>query len=285
MKFLKIFDGGYTQVYYIQEPSKLIKKLYPKKFIIASTVDQKNNYVENVDTLSPVIFYGNCFIFSYSKIDFNKIFRNTKITNKEEEHMNIFPTGNLSNYFTQDDNIILKLSTKNNITYPCCFYKDLLILTNENNILQMKHNDIKNVLYKTLNNSLNNKITMENWVLKILKYIPLNSDGSIRKFPNEITNKNINNKNINMKNIFINYDIRASDRINEMKIIELFDKSFVNDNTIVKFRNTYNNILIEAINQCNEKKIKYKQYKNKYITLKYGDLLKLKIDYKINDFV
>jgi len=109
-------------------------------------------------------------------------------------------------------------------------------------------------------------------------------------------------KGVSESDMAVDYDIHD---VNEFEIVKMVEKEFENMNQLVKIFDNYNNIVSRIQKACDEHKINYStseeskykklKYKGKvrnqringvkWIELKYSDLIKLGLEYKLSDFI
>ena len=132
------------------------------------------------------------------------------------------------------------------------------------------------------------------------KYIYNNCPSHIH-FAKTITNETFKKK-ISLSDMSIDYDIHD---VNEIEIIKIIEHTFEDMNQTVRILDNYNHIFDRIKKECDKNNIKYSsseeikhkrlkykgepknlRYKGiKWIELKYSDLMKLNITYKLTDFI
>lgn len=281
MELQKIINTSKIQCYYIKNPSKVIKKAYPKKFIYSILTQNGDIKIYNTNKLNYYMFLFNTgFVFTY----YNDKQLGKMFSDKNVDKPITYPNGELNNYLDEENNVILNVTTRDKEIPPRLLY-DIIIKTNSKLINKLSEKELKNAIKNAiLNNIGDEEYTVESWISEILQNIPI-SQSELKRFPNIINNKNINNLNIKLENLCFEYNIHCSDRVNEIDTISKIEKTLDNINEVVYVYNTYNDILKKIISQAVKQKIKFKMLNENKLSIKYSDLCKIKIDYTINDFI
>jgi hypothetical protein len=202
----------------------------------------------------------------------------------------------LSNGFInqKDINTVMKIRPSKNC-HPNCI-NDYIIGLNINISDKTKSQINKNDLFKHFVEIQAKFKNIKEWKQYIYKNCPINIH-----FAKKITNDIFKNK-LTEKDMAVDYDIHD---VNEIEIIKTIENTFEDMNQTVKILDNYNNIFDRIKNECDKHNIKYNsseevkhknlKYKGKlknmrykgirWIELKYSDLMKLNITYKLTDFI
>lgn len=278
--FIKAFESKYLQIY------KSDKSQKNKYEYIYTYLNSKDNSVK--------ILKSNSFPFNLLSITAGFMFvygKNTDIPVLSDINDVIYKTMPvcMSNAFINNDYEIIINAIPSNNCNPnvtnsfMCGYKSVKDID-------------KNELLKNFINVQNKFKNVNEWKDYIIKNCPWNV-----KF-----NKNIDDnsfkKNIDYNDMFIQYDIHST---NEIKIIYDIEHIFEDLNQTIRVYDNYNNIVDRLIKECDKRKINYiksdtikhkkLKYKGddktlsenglKWIELKYSDLEKCKLEYKLTDFI
>jgi hypothetical protein len=146
---------------------------------------------------------------------------------------------------------------------------------------------------KIVNANLQPEESVEKWVLSVLRNTPLNAHGCPNSYPKNISEKTLKARSsINQNQIFVEYDIRLIDRVNNIYKIENAYINLIEDgfekNKLITVYNTFNNILDEIKKRAKQKRIKITEGRCgdelEFIKIKFYDFRALGIKYDLTDF-
>jgi hypothetical protein len=147
---------------------------------------------------------------------------------------------------------------------------------------------------KIVNTNLQLQDSVEKWVLAVLRNTPLNAHGCPNSYPKNISEKTLQSRpSVSQNQIFVEYDIRLIDRVNNIYKIENAYINLIEDgfekNKLITIYNTFNNILDEIKKRAKHKRIKIvegcsKEGELEFIKIKFYDFRALDIKYDLTDF-
>ena len=279
MKLVKISEhNAAIEIYRVHQPSKAYKKLFPKRFTFAL---QFGNKVQsgNENMLPLCATFDGCigYVFTTQNLTLPSM-------RDDEDFGNTFPV-NLNQYFITDIenyDLIFEITPTHSSSPKF----------NESVVLRMKSEEVLNSktfakdTLKRVSEQFNTKISIEEFVMKIINTFPLNFLGFPVDYPKVVKNSNINSP-IKLKNLFVAYDFRPTTNIthdDEVKIITAIEDSFEDKNLNIVISDNYNGILEKLVKEANDQKIKYRASKEK-IEFKLKDFRKLKFKWNFTDLI
>ena len=280
--------------YYIEKPSEEFKKLYPKKYIVASI---KDNRVWNIDDMKelPIKQHDIAYLFTYD----DKMFKTSSHNlfdwqppslTRMENWQKVMPA-DLDNYLMDDakekSNVIVKLVPKVSNQDPR-FINSVVIRTNYEFLktVELKASFeamIKSVYsdqyFKTIN-------TTEKWLKELLKEIPFD----LRKQPlmfgksidDELFKKKITPK---LDDFVIGYSSRIPDIKEEFEFIKMLETTFSDfKSTDIIVFDDYTGIVEKITKEADKKKIPYDKTPTS-VQLSSEDFYKMDLDFEIVNFI
>lgn len=305
MRLKRLIDTSTIQAYQILSPTKLIKKLFPKKFTysfrlrergtcgssstlpfiacMSETVGYIFTYGSTVPKIGlklptdPISTYPVCLdqYFVSDKADDKKI----DIVLACKANQNIMPLGFTDEVIIRGNSLTMfgidkKSSLENSSTASQCFEKSVLRVVNEH-----IHT------YKTL----------EEWMFKVVMACPTDKNGMVIKYPSAISANTLKPRKITKKDIFVGYDYRPSGITDnpseknyayENTLIQHIEDAFQDGNTDIVVNNNYNNIVPRMTKYMKAHKIPFKTVtEGACIIIKYKNLRKISIEFDLLDFL
>jgi hypothetical protein len=149
-------------------------------------------------------------------------------------------------------------------------------------------------ILKIVNANLQPIESVEKWVLEVLRNTPINAHGCPNSYSKNISEKTLQSRaSINQNQIFVEYDIRLFDRVNNIYKIENAYINLIEDafekNKLITIYNTFNNILDDIKKRAKHKRIKVVEKRSannelESIKIKFYDFRALDIKYDLTDF-
>ena len=292
MSLNKVYDSKFVQIYIEKGNFKKSERYeYIYKYLNSNTED--------------VQIYKS-YQFPYNLLNISTGFLFAHSVGKEKIEIPSLPDYNYDDYKTnlkclsngfinqKDINTVMKIRPSKNC-HPNCI-NDFIIGLNINISNEKEKQINKNELFKHFVEIQEKFKSIKEWKQYIYKYCPTNIH-----FAENINNETFKKK-LTEKDMAIDYDIHDA---NEIEIIREIENTFEDMDQLVKILDNYNNIVDRIKNECDKHKIKYTsseevkhkklKYKGKtkneryrglkWIELKYSDLMKLNITYKLTDFI
>ena len=286
------FSMGGVYAYTISKASDEFKKAYPKAWIVCSI---SRNEVLNVESLSELPY-------DFSEISY--LFINRKPTLKDKVRR-FTPFGYYNpdssdsilrakpfdghNFFIGDkldSDIIIKIVPRVTVIDPrlmnsivirdkCSYMREVDFKKSLPVILKETYND---TYLKSVNNT-------EKWLLAFLHELPYGLYNEPFTFPEHIDDVLFTQKlNLNINNFTIGYCMRT-DIKTEIDMVHDLEKQLTPLNKRVTIYENYNGLAKRVMEEAKANKMKYNYEPGISVSLKIDDLFKLKMKFKITDFM
>ena len=290
MKFEKVIDEAYTQVYHVVEPSKEWLKRFPCKTTII-TYNPNTAIIKSKNTNAPIdISIVAVFSYVFTTIPpaaIKSVFKGLPFDTPPKLRKHCGLNGCEQSLYSEKNNTLISLFSLPKYEYPPTYIRERI------NIVA-SYDEIMNIDDKLFDQVVGNIFVKSNSKIKSLidfvdtikERFPFNYMLTVRRFHKTLTNDSFKNpKPLGLKHFYIGYDMRYGDLIKENKLIKRMESLAYNDKDDILVYETYNNPMKTIIKQCEDKQIKYTEIHKHCIKLKMEDYLKLNLVSKISDFV
>lgn len=280
MKLVKISPPNSSiEIYKVQQPSKAYKKMFPKRFTYSLLLGGKI-HTGNENILPLFVTFSECigYIFTTKDIVLSNCHK------YENSFGNTFPV-NLNQYFISnsgDYDLIFEITPTQSSSPK--FNESVIIRMNSEEL--MKSKDVATDTLKIVTEQFKEKISIEEFVLKIINTCPLNFLGYPIDYPKCINNNIINSK-IKSKNLFVAYDFRPTKELThqeEVDVITKIEDTFEDKSYVVSIQNNFNDLKNRLEIAAKEQHIPYKSTKDT-INFKLKDFRKLSFEFEFNDLI
>lgn len=300
MRLKKLLNFDALQAYRIISPSKRIKTMFPKKYILVINMNDKTLF-GNIDSIPQQFYFmqlvGYIFTYESSLPDILKSNQYSKYVSYGRTH----PVG-LDQYFINSESggitcdLVLSCTATDEIM-PIQMVENIIVrcnskqlVGNEKKSAQTMSDNIKANIRKIVTNMLKTVApkTVEEWLLSIIDHAPFNDNNMPYRYPDAITDELFKSKAINFKNtqLSIGYDLRADSYDFESMFIHALELAFEDVKQKVTIYDTYNGLLAKIIEELDKKKIKYDKPNEHSIELKLKDFWEVRnMEFEITDLI
>ena len=280
--------------YYIENASAAFKKLYPKKYIVASI---ENNKVWNVDKLDeiPIKKWNISYLFTYDQQMYKKsskeLFEWTPQSKLKMENWQHVIPADLDNYLIdskkENTNVVIKIVPKLSNKDPR-FINSIVIQTNNEFLKTVDLTKSFEAMIKSVYNDAYFKAidTTEKWLIELLREIPFDLQKQPLMFGETIDDEMFKRKpTININNFVIGYSSRIPKLEDEFDFIKLMETTFSDFKAtdIIVF-DDYTNIVDRIEAEAKKNNIPYDKTETS-IQLAATDFYKMDIDFEIVNFI